>query len=182
MTKRRVARHERAFVKEDADTPEPPLPERPISTAPNRVTPRGAALIAQAIAALKDELTRVTDETAAALIRRDLRYWHSRQASMHVIAPNPAPTYVGFGTCVTIRRGEAESVVTIVGEDEAEPAAGRIAWTAPLAHHWKTPSRRRGRARRRRAAARSLSLRSREHDGGQTCSAIPQRLRSGERS
>lgn len=123
----------RAFVKEDTDAPEPPLPERPISTAPNRVTPRGAALIAQAIAALKDELTRVTDETAAALIRRDLRYWHSRQASMHVIAPNPAPEVVSFGTRITIRRGTTESVVTIVGEDEADPAAGRIAWTAPLA-------------------------------------------------
>jgi transcription elongation GreA/GreB family factor len=123
----------RAFVKEDADTPEPPLPERPISAAPNRVTPRGAALIAQSIATLKDELARVTDETAAALIRRDLRYWHSRHASMQVIASNPAPEIVSFGTRVTIRRGGAESVVTIVGEDEADPAAGRIAWTAPLA-------------------------------------------------
>jgi transcription elongation GreA/GreB family factor len=97
------------------------------------VTPRGAALIAQSIAALKDELARVTDETAAARIRRDLRYWHSRQASMQVIASNPAPKIVGFGTRVTIRRGATESAVTIVGEDEADPAAGRIAWTAPLA-------------------------------------------------
>jgi transcription elongation GreA/GreB family factor len=123
----------RAFVKEDADAPEPPLPERPISTAPNRVTPRGAALIAQTIAALEDELARTTDEAAAALIRRDWRYWHSRHASMQVIAANPTPEVVGFGTRVTIRRGSTESAVTIVGEDEAEPAAGRIAWTAPLA-------------------------------------------------
>jgi transcription elongation GreA/GreB family factor len=123
----------RAFVKEDTDAPEPPLPERPISTAPNRVTPRGAALIAETIAALKDELARATDETAAALIRRDLRFWHSRHASMQVIAPNPAPEVVGFGTRIAIRRGGAESAVTIVGEDEADPAAGRIAWTAPLA-------------------------------------------------
>ena len=79
----------RAFVKEDADAPEPPLPERPIGTAPNRVTPRGAALIGQSIATLKDELARVTDDDASARIRRDLRYWHSRQASMHVVASDP---------------------------------------------------------------------------------------------
>src|SRR5262245_21610100 len=123
----------RAFVKENAEGPEPPPPERPISAAPNRVTPRGAALITQTIAELKDELARTTDESVAARIRRDLRYWHSRQASMQVIAPNAAPETVGFGARITIRRGGADSAMTIVGEDEADPAAGLIAWTAPLA-------------------------------------------------
>src|SRR5262245_9323662 len=123
----------RAFVKEDADAPEPPLRERPISAAPNRVTPRGAALITQTIAALKDELAQTTDEPVAARIRRDLRYWHSRHASMQVVTPNPAPAGVGFGTRVTIRRGSTERTLTSVGEDEAEPAAGLIAWTTPLA-------------------------------------------------
>src|SRR5258706_9604481 len=123
----------RAFVKEDTDAPEPPLPERPISAAPNRVTPRGAGLISQTIAALKDELARAADEKIAAAIRRDLRYWYSRHASMRVIEPKAAPEVAGFGTRITIRRGSTESTVTIVGEDEAEPAAGLIAWTAPLA-------------------------------------------------
>jgi transcription elongation GreA/GreB family factor len=90
-------------------------------------------LIAQAIAVLKEALTRTVDEAAAAAIRRDLRYWHSRQASMQVIAPACAPEVVGFGTRVTIRRGSGASVVTIVGEDEADPSTGLIAWTAPLA-------------------------------------------------
>jgi transcription elongation GreA/GreB family factor len=123
----------RAFVKEDADAPEPPLPERPISAAPNRVTPRGAGLIAEAIAALKDELARSPDEKVAAAIRRDLRYWHSRRASMHVIAPKATPEVASFGTRITIRRGSIASDITIVGEDEADPSTGLIAWTAPLA-------------------------------------------------
>jgi transcription elongation GreA/GreB family factor len=42
---------------------------------------------------------------------------------------------VVFGTAVTVRR-EDGTVLTfrIVGEDEADPGAGRIAWTAPVAH------------------------------------------------
>jgi transcription elongation GreA/GreB family factor len=124
----------RAFVKEDAAAPEPPLPERPVSAAPNRVTARGARLIRQAVADLKEALTRnPTDDDAAALLRRDLRYWQSRLASMHQVTTDPASDVVGFGCRVTIRRGSTTSVVTIVGEDEADPSAGLIAWTAPLA-------------------------------------------------
>ena len=123
----------RAFVKEDTDAPEPPLPERPISAAPNRVTARGARLIQEKIAELKDALTRVPDDAAAALVRRDLRYWQSRQATIQVMTPEPACDVVGFGCCVSIRRRSSVSIVTIVGEDEADPSAGLIAWTAPLA-------------------------------------------------
>ena len=123
----------RAFVKEDADTPEPPLPERPISAAPNRVTPRGARLIVDAIAALKEALSRAPDQTTAAAYRRDLRYWVSRHGSMQVMGSCADPAAVGFGARVTIRRGTIASDVTIVGEDEADPATGLIAWTAPLA-------------------------------------------------
>lgn len=123
----------RAFVKEDSEAPEPPPPERPVSTAPNRVTARGVRLIQQTIAQLKDALARNPDATAAALLRRDLRYWHTRQATMQVVTPDPAPVVVGFGCRVTLRRGSNVSSVTLVGEDEADPSAGLIAWTAPLA-------------------------------------------------
>jgi len=122
----------RAFVKEDDAAPEPPLPERPISSAPNRVTRRGAELIRRQVSELKEALARDPGDTAAT-IRRDLRYWQSRQASMQVITPDPAPQIVGFGCRVTIQRGAATPTITIVGEDEADPAAGAIAWTAPLA-------------------------------------------------
>jgi transcription elongation GreA/GreB family factor len=123
----------RAFVKEDDAAPEPPLPERPISAAPNRVTRRGAELIRRKVDELKDALAREPGDNAAT-IRRDLRYWQSRQASMQVITPDAAPQTVGFGCLVTIQRGPTATItIRIVGEDEADPAGGAIAWTAPLA-------------------------------------------------
>ncbi len=123
----------RAFVKEDDTAPEPPRPERPISSAPNRVTERGAQLIRQRVHELKDTLGSNPNEDAAEALRRDLRYWQSRQASMQVFATAATPDTVGFGCRVTMRRGAVTSTVTIVGEDEADPPAGLIAWTAPLA-------------------------------------------------
>jgi transcription elongation GreA/GreB family factor len=122
----------RAFVKEDDGAP-PPIPERPISAAPNLVTPRGAHLIRQAIVELQARLARAAGDEETESIRRDLRYWSSRQASMRIVASVAAPEVVGLGTRVTIRRGSVDSVVTIVGEDESDPPNGRIAWTAPLA-------------------------------------------------
>jgi len=123
----------RAFVKEIDDVRELALPERPISAAPNRVTPRGARLINEAVAALEQELAGTTNEYAMAPLQRELRYWRARQASMQMVKPDPAPTAVGFGTQVTIRRGTTESKITVVGEDEADPKVGLIAWTAPIA-------------------------------------------------
>ena len=123
----------RAFVKEDNAAPEPPLPERPVSTAPNRVTARGARLIRQAVADLKEALSRNPTDDAATIHRRDLRYWHSRLATMQPVTSHPPPDSVGFGCRVTLRRGLTMTVVTIVGEDEADPPTGLIAWTAPLA-------------------------------------------------
>lgn len=121
----------RAFVKEIDDAPDA-LPDRPVSAAPNRVTPRGAQLIRQAVTTLQAQIA-TTGADAAAGLRRDLRYWLARQASMQIVPPEPAPRAVAFGTRVAIRRAGATSELTIVGEDEADPTAGLIAWTAPLA-------------------------------------------------
>ena len=122
----------RAFVKEDSDSPpEPPL-ERPVSSAPNRVTLRGARLIDEAIADLEMAIERADEDEETAL-RRDLRYWTARRASAQLVAPTPAPEAVGFGTRATIVRGGRTQTVEIVGEDEADPGQGRIAWTSPLA-------------------------------------------------
>jgi transcription elongation GreA/GreB family factor len=123
----------RAFVKEDDAAPEPPLPERPISPAPNRVTARGAQLIRQRVAELLDRLARDPGDDAGATLRRDLRYWQARQASMQIARSVAEPDVVGFGCSVTIRRSSATNTIAIVGEDEADPANGLIAWTAPLA-------------------------------------------------
>jgi transcription elongation GreA/GreB family factor len=127
----------RAFVKDMDDAPPPPPLERPVSAAPNRVTPRGAALIEAAVADLEGRIAEagaeIGGEEALAALRRDLRYWVARHATMRIEPPDPAPAAVAFGVRVTIRRGGAVSDIAIVGEDEADPPAGLIAWTAPLA-------------------------------------------------
>jgi transcription elongation GreA/GreB family factor len=123
----------RAFVKEDSDAPPPAPLERPISSAPNLVTPRGARLIGEAVAKAERAIAEARDEAAAEPLRRDLRYWLARRASARLVEPEAAPAAAGFGARVTIRRGGVTSTVEIVGEDEADPEAGRVAWTSPLA-------------------------------------------------
>ncbi|WP_114953672.1 GreA/GreB family elongation factor [Sphingosinicella terrae] len=123
----------RAFVKDESDAPPPPPLERTVSQAPNRVTPRGARLIEAEIARLEAALAQAPDAAAGALLQRDLRYWTTRRATAQLQQPGPAPTAAGFGLRVTLRRSGREQQVDLVGEDEAEPAQGRVAWTSPLA-------------------------------------------------
>lgn len=120
----------RAFVKEDSDVPPPPL-ERAVSSAPNLVTVRGARLIEEEIASLEARIAEAPDAEEADLLRRDLRYWQTRRATAKITSANGEGA--GFGTRLRIRRGGAEQEIMIVGEDEADPGAGRIAWTSPLA-------------------------------------------------
>lgn len=126
----------RAFVSEAAaEASAAVLPERPVSAAPNLVTPRGLELIEAQVARLQRLLESVApDDPQRAVAARDLRYWRSRRASAQVIAPASAePTEVAFGTRVKIRRGAAASAYRIVGEDEADPPNGLLSWTSPLA-------------------------------------------------
>lgn len=74
------------------------------------------------------------DRAALARIDRDLRYWRSRRASAEPIAPPKETGKVQFGSTVTIRRDDQrEQTLKIVGEDEADPAAGKISYVSPLA-------------------------------------------------
>lgn len=123
----------RAFTREIDDAPPPPLPERPISAARNLVTPNGAHQIEQAIATLSQQVEAGTDSDALVALKRGLRYWHARHASMETVEPAASPPTVSFGTHVTIRRAGKVKQIHIVGEDEADPATGTIAWTSPLA-------------------------------------------------
>ena len=122
----------RAFVKEDDSAPPPPL-ERPISSAPNLVTARGARLIDEEVGKLEAALAAEPDEAKAAPIRRDLNYWLARRASAQLVEADAEARAVGFGTRVRILREGEESEIHIVGEDEADPDRGLIAWTSPLA-------------------------------------------------
>jgi transcription elongation GreA/GreB family factor len=124
----------RAFVKEDDGGRPEVLPELPVSAAPNLVTARGLRAIEARIAELEAELAAVPDETRTARLRRDLRYWALRHATARPTAPDPADPTAQFGSRVSYR-GEDGAIrtITITGEDEADPAAGRIAYTAPVA-------------------------------------------------
>lgn len=123
----------RAFTREIDDAPLPPPPERVVSPWPNLVTPRGARLIERHVSVIEAEIAGTRDADALALLRRDLRYWSARRASMLMMPAPQKPAAIGFGVRATIcRRGRNEQI-SVVGEDEADPAAGLIAWTAPLA-------------------------------------------------
>nr|WP_221364214.1 GreA/GreB family elongation factor [Sphingomonas jinjuensis] len=105
--------------------------ELPIPPGPNLVTAAGRALIEERIAALEAQLA-AADDTAAVPIKRDLRYWKTRRATAIETAP-PTDDTAGFGSVVTIRLAGKQRRIAIVGDDEADPAADRIAFSAPLA-------------------------------------------------
>lgn len=110
--------------------------ELPIPPGPNLVTPRGLALIGDRVAALEADLARLqaepADEAAIKAVQRDLRYWHTRQVTAQV-APAPDGTTVEIGTTVSFRLNGKVQRLQIVGHDEADPARGLIAFSAPLA-------------------------------------------------
>jgi transcription elongation GreA/GreB family factor len=126
----------RAFVRDSDETPES-LPERPVSSHPNFVTPRGLAQIEAQVQQLtaQRQAARASDDRAARLrIERDLRYWNARRASARLIEPGAAAQRVRFGTQVTLRPASGVTqVFRLVGEDEADAAQGLLSWTAPLA-------------------------------------------------
>ena len=125
----------RAFVKEQDDAPAERLPELRVSDHPNYVTPRGMAAIDAKLAAINSALAEGPDEAETARLQRDLRYWSARHATAQLVSASEVPNNeVAFGSRVTLRRdGGAPETMEIVGEDEADPAAGKIAWVAPLA-------------------------------------------------
>ncbi|GJD49206.1 Transcription elongation factor GreB [Methylobacterium crusticola] len=111
------------------------LPDRPVSPHPNFVTPEGLALIDAELDRLHTEHAGLSPDDKASLARvnRDLRYWTARRNSAQVVEQAPGDV-VHFGSTVTIARdGGAEQIFRIVGEDEADPARGTIAYVAPLA-------------------------------------------------
>ena len=134
----------RAFVKDDDDAPDTPLPDRALSEHPNYVTPSGLALLGVRLdefEAIRLELSRKAatgDESAGDRLRyveRDLRYFRRRLETAQLVEPTGREGgLVGFGVTVTVRDdGGAKSSYRIVGEDEADPDAGLVSWVSPLA-------------------------------------------------
>lgn len=130
-----------AFTREeDLEATAADLPDRPISPHPNLVTPEGLAAIDAALAearaawaAAQAQGSIEADRTAMARATRDLRYWSARRASAQLVETVPDGR-VRFGGAVTIEREDGRTQTwRIVGEDEADPAAGTVSHVSPLA-------------------------------------------------
>jgi transcription elongation GreA/GreB family factor len=106
--------------------------EIPIPPGPNRVTARGLALIGARVAELESRIAALSEDAAITAAKRDLRYWQTRQVTAELVPPASGDT-ADFGTRVTFRHKGKERTITIVGDDEANPANGLIAFSAPLA-------------------------------------------------
>jgi transcription elongation GreA/GreB family factor len=122
-----------AFRRESDEEHLEPKFEVPIAPGPNLVTPRGRALIAAQVETLDKAIAECAEGPEAVLrLKRDLRYWGTRLATAEV-APPPPDGQVGLGSRVRFSLNGTERAIHIVGGDEAEPAEGRVAFSAPLA-------------------------------------------------
>lgn len=121
-----------AFRREGDDEHKEPKFELPIPAGPNWVTARGLRLTREKVAALEAiDLSGMSEEEANTY-KRLLRYWRTRLATAEV-RPVAAGDVVAFGCRVTYRLNGRDKTVAIVGDDEADPAEGRISFSAPLA-------------------------------------------------
>lgn len=138
----------RAFVKEE-DNIADEVPERMHSPHPNYVTPQGLAQlhaqlqeIEEALAALGRPVAgavgadgKLVDRQQRSVLERNLRYVRERIArAIPVDLAVQARDHVAFGAIVdTADDDDQRRRFQIVGEDEADPAAGKLSWVSPLA-------------------------------------------------
>ena len=121
-----------AFRRESDEEHKEPRFELPIPVGPNLVTPNGLAQIEARVAELEDLVKAEGDPAALEDSKRNLRYWRTRLATAE-LAPPPPQDEVGFGSRVGFRHKGELRRVDIVGDDESDPSAGRISFSAPLA-------------------------------------------------
>ena len=119
-----------AFRRESDEEHKEPRFEIPLPAGPNLVTARGLKQIEARVAEL--EGTSAGEGPQLEEARRDLRYWRTRLATAQLAPPPPADT-VAFGSRVRFSLNNKVRTIDIVGDDEAEPACARIAFSAPLA-------------------------------------------------
>jgi transcription elongation GreA/GreB family factor len=127
----------RAFVREGDDDGVEPLPELIVSPHRNLVTEDGLALIESNVTRLETELEQarsVDDRATVARAARDLRYWSQRRATAELVPPERSANRVRFGCQVTLETPDGgRRRYRIVGEDEADPAQGRLSYVSPIA-------------------------------------------------
>jgi transcription elongation GreA/GreB family factor len=121
-----------AFRRESDEEHKEPRFELPIPVGPNLVTAAGLAQAEARVAELEALVAAGQDEARLEESKRGLRYWRTRLATAQLAPPPPADE-VGFGCRIAFRQNGALRRIDIVGDDEADPTAGRIAFSAPLA-------------------------------------------------
>jgi transcription elongation GreA/GreB family factor len=120
-----------AFRRDSDEEHLEPKFEIPIPPGPNLVTARGLDLVRQRVAEIEASLKHLTSETGIKAAKRDLRYWQTREVTAEQVAI-PSGKTVEIGTQVSFRlRGKIRSL-SIVGDDEADPAEGLVSFSAPL--------------------------------------------------
>lgn len=132
-----------AFIKEpDGDQVADDQPELPHSRHTNYVTPAGLAALRESLAereARRRDFAAHDDALAnkprIAQAEREMRYFNERIRRAVVVDPVAQPAgEVAFGAAVTVEDEDGERrVFVIVGEDEADPNAGKVSWVSPLA-------------------------------------------------
>ena len=130
----------RAFVNEDNAAAQADQPvERQVSVQPNYVTPSGLTQLQAKVAELQtllgelNALGELADKQREADLQRDLRYFNQRLQSAQVVPPASSTTKVQIGSRVTFADEHShEQTVQLVGEDQADAAAGLINWSSPL--------------------------------------------------
>lgn len=127
----------RAFVKESDGAEGEELPELRISPHRNLVTLAGLRQIEATIERLQATLSEARADADRAMIgrvQRDLRYWTARLRTAEMVAAPESSGTVRFGSTVVLEKQDGERVeYQVVGEDEADPAHGRISYVAPIA-------------------------------------------------
>ena len=134
----------RAFVKEsDDDLVAGELPERPLPTHANYVTPQGLEQLQARVRELQEQheqlASRARDDSQAKQklreVERDQRYFNAQLEHAIVVDPAGQPRdEVRFGALVMIVDEDGKDHrFSIVGDDEADVAAGKISWDSPLA-------------------------------------------------
>lgn len=121
-----------AFRRESDEEHLEPKFEIPLPKGPNIVTRNGLAMIETKVAEWNTVVAAAMNDDARKKAKRDLAYWNTRLSTARVAEP-PVEGVAGIGSRVTFRLKGAERTIHIVGHDEAQPADGRIAFSAPLA-------------------------------------------------
>ena len=110
--------------------------ELQVSPHRNLVTAEGFAQIQATVERLRAELAAARgadDRASIKRIQRDLRYLSERQRTAELVQP-AAGGKARFGALVVLGRADGSRVeYRIVGEDEADPAQGKISYVSPIA-------------------------------------------------